>query len=72
KQAELAMQVYAAELEIRVEERTAELVQANLQLQQEIKERQQAEAAVQESERRLSTLINNLPGYVYRVANDHN
>jgi response regulator RpfG family c-di-GMP phosphodiesterase len=72
KQAESAMQVYAAELEIRVEERTAELVQANLQLQQEIKERQQAEAAVQESERRLSTLINSLPGYVYRVANDRN
>ncbi|MEY2831832.1 MAG: hypothetical protein RLZZ574_1090, partial [Cyanobacteriota bacterium] len=72
KQAESAMQVYAAELEIRVEERTAELVQANLQLQQEIKERQQAEAAVQESERRLSTLIDNLPGYVYRVANDRN
>jgi PAS domain S-box-containing protein len=71
-QAESAMQVYAADLEIRVEERTAELVQANLQLQQEIKERQQAEAAVQESERRLSTLINNLPGYVYRVANDRN
>jgi PAS domain S-box-containing protein len=72
KQAESAMQVYAAELKIRVEERTAELVQANLQLQQEIKERQQAEVAVQESERRLSTLINNLPGYVYRVANDRN
>jgi PAS domain S-box-containing protein len=71
-QAESAMQVYAAQLEIRVEERTAELVQANLQLQQEIKERQQAEAAVQESERRLSTLIDNLPGYVYRVANDRN
>ncbi|MEN9565336.1 MAG: hypothetical protein RLZZ69_532, partial [Cyanobacteriota bacterium] len=72
KQAESAMQVYTAELEIRVEERTAKLVQANLQLQQQIKERQQAEAAVQESERRLSTLINNLPGYVYRVANDRN
>jgi PAS domain S-box-containing protein len=71
-QAESAMQVYAADLEIRVEERTAESVQANLQLQQEIKERQQAEAAVQESERRLSTLIDNLPGYVYRVANDRN
>jgi PAS domain S-box-containing protein len=72
QQAEETMQVYAAELEIRVEERTAELVRTNEQLQQEIKERQQAEAVAQESERRLSTLINNLPGYVYRVANDRN
>jgi PAS domain S-box-containing protein len=72
QQAEETMQVYAAELEIRVEERTAELVGTNEQLQQEIKERQQAEAVAQESERRLSTLINNLPGYVYRVANDRN
>jgi PAS domain S-box-containing protein len=60
------------ELEIRVQERTAELVWTNKQLQQEIQERRQAEAAVQESERRLSTLINNLPGYVYRVANNTN
>jgi PAS domain S-box-containing protein len=60
------------ELEIRVQERTAELVRTNKQLQREIEERQQAEAAVLESERRLSTLINNLPGYVYRVANDTN
>ncbi|HEY9645819.1 MAG TPA: PAS domain S-box protein, partial [Chroococcidiopsis sp.] len=35
-------------------------------------ERQQTEAALRESERRLSTLMNNLPGYVYRVANDPN
>jgi PAS domain S-box-containing protein len=60
------------ELEIRVQERTVELVRTNEQLQREIEERQQAEAAVLESERRLSTLINNLPGYVYRVANDTN
>lgn len=33
-------------------------------------ERQQAVLSLQESERKLSTLINNLPGYVYRVAND--
>lgn len=39
---------------------------------QEITDRQQSEAALRESERRLSTLMNNLPGYVYRVANDPN
>jgi len=33
-------------------------------------ERQQTTLALRESERKLSTVINNLPGYVYRVAND--
>jgi PAS domain S-box-containing protein len=37
-----------------------------------ISERKQAEEALRESERQLSTLISNLPGYVYRVANDPN
>ncbi len=36
------------------------------------KECRQAEMALRESQRRLATLINNLPGYVYRVANDPN
>ena len=35
-------------------------------------ERQQVEQALRESERSLTTLISNLPGYVYRVANDSN
>ena len=35
-----------------------------------ISDRKRTEAAVRESERRLATLISNLPGYVYRVAND--
>jgi PAS domain S-box-containing protein len=35
-------------------------------------DRKQAEEDVRESKRRLSTLIANLPGYVYRVANDPN
>lgn len=35
-------------------------------------ERHQATLALRESERKLTTVINNLPGYVYRVANDLN
>jgi PAS domain S-box-containing protein len=39
---------------------------------EDITERRQAELALRESERRLATLIDNLPGYVYRVANNPN
>lgn len=38
----------------------------------DITQRKHAEVALRESERRLSTLISNLPGYVYRVSNDPN
>ncbi len=39
-------------------------------LTQDITERKEAEAAVRESERRLATLMSNLPGMVYRCRND--
>jgi len=38
----------------------------------DITERKQAEVALQESERQQATLISNLPGFVYRCANDPN
>ena len=37
---------------------------------QDVTDRRSAEAALRESERRLSTLISNLPGVVYRCRND--
>jgi PAS domain S-box-containing protein len=37
-----------------------------------ITDRKQAEENLQENKRRLTTLIDNLPGYVYQVANDSN
>lgn len=39
---------------------------------QDINERKLINIALNESERRLSTLISNLPGFVYRCANDKN
>ena len=50
----------------------AELAQLNEQLQQEIAERRRVEAALQESQRSLSTLLSNLPGIAYRCRNDRN
>ncbi|QKD83885.1 PAS domain-containing protein [Thermoleptolyngbya sichuanensis A183] len=41
-------------------------------ISRDITERKQAEEALAASERQLSTLISNLPGYVYRVQNDPN
>ncbi|WP_293127934.1 PAS domain S-box protein [Microcoleus sp. bin38.metabat.b11b12b14.051] len=60
KAAEAALREAAAELEDRVSERTAELSQAVTQLEQEIGDRKQAEAAVQVSEQNLRTIFNNV------------
>ena len=41
-----------------------------IEIQNDITPRKRAEAIVQESERKLSTLLNSLPGAAFRVAND--
>ncbi|MFZ5353066.1 MAG: MASE3 domain-containing sensor histidine kinase [Bacillota bacterium] len=53
------------ELEQKVEERTKELKETVIQLQQEINERKAAEKALQENEERLNTLINAIPDVIY-------
>jgi PAS domain S-box-containing protein len=60
-----AVQNYAAELEERVIQRTAELSQANEVLKEQIAERERAEAALQEERNRLRTVIDNLPDLIY-------
>jgi PAS domain S-box-containing protein len=52
RQAEMALQAARDELEIRVQERTADLMDANTALQTEIGERRQVEVALRESEER--------------------
>ncbi|WP_341738983.1 PAS domain S-box protein [Microcoleus sp. CAWBG640] len=60
KNAEAALRQAAAELEDRVDDRTAELWQAVAQLELEIGDRKNAEAAVQISEQNLRTIFNNV------------
>ncbi|MDZ8052854.1 MAG: GAF domain-containing protein [Aulosira sp. ZfuVER01] len=55
---------------IKSPENLTRLVQVVRNVWQSTQTRYQADRALQTSERRLSTLISNLPGYVYRVAND--
>ena len=60
------------QLEQRVQERTAELVKANQQLQQEIRDRQVIEAGLQQREERFTTLFNGMEDWilVYHLTED--
>ena len=60
KQAETALKKARDELEQRVEERTAELLNANAQLKMEIEERQRTEEALWESKEKLRLLSSQL------------
>lgn len=61
KRAEEALKKAHDELEQRVAERTAELSESNRLLRKEIKERERAELALRESERRYRTLLDFVP-----------
>jgi PAS domain S-box-containing protein len=70
KRAEEALQRAHAELELRVRERTAELLTTNEQLTREIEDRKRAEEELRESEMRYRLLINTIPSIVYRGYKD--
>ncbi len=64
KRAEAALQKARDELELRVEERTAELTEANRQLQREAEERKHAEETIRQSEAKYRALVESSPDAV--------
>jgi PAS domain S-box-containing protein len=56
------------ELETRVKARTAELAQANKELQAEINERRHAEQALRESEKKYRSIFENAVGGIYQAS----
>jgi PAS domain S-box-containing protein len=67
KRAQNDLQKAKDELEMRVEERTADLKKTNVLLNQEISERRRAEEKLTKSEQSYRSLAENIPGIVYRV-----
>jgi PAS domain S-box-containing protein len=72
KRAEEALKKARDELELRVEERTAELAAINAQLHREIEERKRIEAALRQSEELYRTLIEVSPDAVIMVDLEQN
>jgi PAS domain S-box-containing protein len=70
KRAEEALQKAHGELELRVQERTAELLSTNDQLKREIEDRKRVEEDLRKSETRYRHLINSIPSIVYRGYQD--
>jgi len=68
--ARAALRQREADLENQTRERNETRGLANLELQVEIAEHKQVDSQLLESERRLATLMSNLPGMAYRCRND--
>lgn len=58
------------EHQLTIRRQKQQLLAQNLELQQQIQQRQQAEASLEESQQKLARLIDSLPGIVFTCAND--
>lgn len=72
KQTEVALQQITEALELKVEERTAELTDTIAQLEQQIQERQAAEIALIKSEARFRTIAETMPGAIFQLSSRAN
>ncbi|HWQ18830.1 MAG TPA: ATP-binding protein, partial [Methanotrichaceae archaeon] len=70
KKSEKALRESRANLERKVQERTAQLTRVNQNLQKEVSERLEAEEALRESERRLIDTIDFLPDATFVIDNE--
>lgn len=71
KQIEAELRQSQAELERRVEERTAELGRTNVLLFSEVEERKAIEAALRDSQTRLRTIIDSTPDWIFIKDQEH-
>jgi len=67
RQNEVELERSRAELEDRVQRRTAELSAANHELKQEVEERKRAESELREVNQRLQDLAKNVPGILFQL-----
>ncbi len=65
KQAEADLQQLNADLEVRVEQRTQELLATNSALKSEIEQRREIERELQQSQVRLQAILDNAPSVIY-------
>jgi PAS domain S-box-containing protein len=70
KAAERALREARDELELRVQERTAELAQTNLALEEEVAERARAEEEVRQKSAELQAVFHALPDLYFRLERD--
>lgn len=70
KQAEETLRKNNEELDRRVRERTAALMQANAQLRREISDRQQARDALETAKEQLQAVLDAVPGLVFWIRSD--
>ncbi|MFH1672448.1 MAG: PAS domain-containing protein [Pseudomonadota bacterium] len=72
KRIEQALQDAHDKLELRVQERTADLIKANEQLQDEIAERKRADQNLKQSEEKLAGIINAVTDHMSMMDREHN
>jgi len=70
KESERALQNVRDQLELRVQQRSGELIRINDELEKEVTERKQAEESLQRAEQELQRVLTSIPNYLWSVILD--